>query len=414
MEKEEQLVVRSESFSLEPRNFQEAVQFAEYISKSELVPKEFRGKPQDVLIAVQMGHEIGLKAVQSLQSIAVINGRPCIWGDAVLGLIKASGLEESTEETWDQATETARCVAHRKGDPIPSDWIFSLDDARKAKSIQWREGKKIEYSLADKDTYKSYPRRMCQMRARGFALRDKYPDVLKGIKTREEVEDLEYISPSEYQEPEAIDITPKRMSESSIHGESGPVGGQGEQTPEESPSNGQADQKIVLPNFGKQAGKALDDPEVTVTNLRYYLHAVEAGIEDPKKSAYKVRNEFMRGVILAELQSRQASPPAQTEPSAPAVGLPNEAQPGESAPTDKPRFWTPAEAAGVGEALAAPCFDGDRGDIVIWFSKKHTPAEFSQKRIELDMRVAAFKRLDTEAEQQELGIPRAKDHGDPA
>ncbi|MDP2735080.1 MAG: hypothetical protein Q8P12_02630 [bacterium] len=103
----------------------------------------------------------------------------------------------------------------------------------------------------------------------------------------------------------------------------------------------------------------------------------------------------------------RAASVAQTEPAAPAPDTENfnKVLSGDIPPTDKPRFWTTEEAAGVGETLAAPCFDGDRNDLAKWFSKKHTPAEFSLKRIELDMRVAAFKRQDTEEpEQQSLGI----------
>ncbi len=43
--------------------------------------------------------------------------------------------------------------------------------------------------LGKQGPWTQYPERMLKLRARGFTLRDAFPDVLKGIKAREEVED---------------------------------------------------------------------------------------------------------------------------------------------------------------------------------------------------------------------------------
>lgn len=77
------------AFNLAPRNFDEAWRLAEILADSELVPKDFRSKPGNVLVAIQWGNEIGLGALQAVQNIAVINGRPSLWGDAVLELVTA-------------------------------------------------------------------------------------------------------------------------------------------------------------------------------------------------------------------------------------------------------------------------------------------------------------------------------------
>ena len=68
------------------------------MAKSELVPKAFRNKPEDVLVAIQLGTEIGFAPMQALQSIAVINGRPSVWGDGFLALIMASPLYRDHDE----------------------------------------------------------------------------------------------------------------------------------------------------------------------------------------------------------------------------------------------------------------------------------------------------------------------------
>ena len=52
------------------------------------MPREFQAKPNNILVAVQWGFEIGLAPMQALQNIAVINGRPSLWGDSLLALVK--------------------------------------------------------------------------------------------------------------------------------------------------------------------------------------------------------------------------------------------------------------------------------------------------------------------------------------
>jgi hypothetical protein len=173
------------AFDLSPRSLEEAMKFANLLADSSIVPKDFIGKPGNVLVAIQWGMELGLKPMQAMQNIAVINGRPSLWGDAVLALVLASPVCEYIEE-WEE-NGTAYCKAKRRGKPedIQS---FSDEDAKKAGLI----GKQGPWS--------QYPKRMKKMRVRAFTLRDNFADVLKGIAIAEEVMDVE---------PVARDITPR-------------------------------------------------------------------------------------------------------------------------------------------------------------------------------------------------------------
>ena len=76
------LAQRGMGFDLSPQTFEQALTFAKYLAESEMVPKQYRGRPGDCLIAMQWGHEIGLKPLQALQSIAAVNGKPSLYGDA--------------------------------------------------------------------------------------------------------------------------------------------------------------------------------------------------------------------------------------------------------------------------------------------------------------------------------------------
>jgi len=166
--------------------FDDAYRFAKMVSASEFAPKDFKGKPESCLLAIQHGSEVGLSPMQSIQSIAVINGRPTIWGDAALALVQASSVCEFVYETLDGEGEqmAAVCQAKRRGYAKPTIATFSVADAKKAglwgKSGPWTQ----------------YPKRMLQLRARGFALRDAFPDVLRGLVTAEEAQDYSTPEPT--------------------------------------------------------------------------------------------------------------------------------------------------------------------------------------------------------------------------
>ena len=87
------LTMQSENTSLmlEPTNVAEAMNLAGLLAKSSLIPGNFRGKPDDILVAMMWSRNLGLPVLQGMQNIAVINGRPSIWGDAALAVVRRSG-----------------------------------------------------------------------------------------------------------------------------------------------------------------------------------------------------------------------------------------------------------------------------------------------------------------------------------
>jgi hypothetical protein len=169
------------------QSFDDAFRFAKMVAASEFSPKDFKGKPESCMLAIQHGSEVGLSPMQSLQSIAVINGRPTIWGDAALALVQASPVCEYVREytEGDGDNLVAVCEAKRRGYPAPTISRFSVADAKKAglwgKSGPWQQ----------------YPGRMMALRARGFALRNAFADALRGLITAEEAQDYPTPAPQQ-------------------------------------------------------------------------------------------------------------------------------------------------------------------------------------------------------------------------
>jgi hypothetical protein len=195
-----------------PKSVQEAWWLAQMIAKSSLVPKEFLGKPEEILIALQLGAEIGLPPMQSLQSIAVINGRPSVWGDGFLAVLVSSPVYRSHDEyyevrgerrdglttaDWSSDDTAAVCTFWRRDREDPITRRFTVGQAKKANL------------LGKTGPWQSYPDRMLSMRARSWAGRDAFPDVLRGMVAREEAADLPPIDTEYRVEP----MQPRRASE---------------------------------------------------------------------------------------------------------------------------------------------------------------------------------------------------------
>ena len=174
--------------AMEPRSLPELIEFAKLVAHSSMVPKQFQGNVGDVIVAMQMGAELGLSPMASLQNIAVINGRPSLWGDAMLALVQSNPDCEDVVETFDDKTMTATCTFKRKGRAAVVR-RFSMEDAKTA-GLWGKQG-----------PWQQYPKRMLQLRARGFTLRDGAPDWLRGIISAEEAGDTITMPAAEWREP---------------------------------------------------------------------------------------------------------------------------------------------------------------------------------------------------------------------
>lgn len=171
---------RNDAFSFTPRSLDEAIQYATIISNSLICPKGLRGKPEDVLVILQTGQELGLKPMQALRTLGCINGLPFAWGDGLLALIKRHpdfvSIKEWTEGSLENKTMIAYCTITRRGQP-PHTQSFSIKDAMRA-------------GLWGKDVWLAYPVRMLQHRPRNFACRDTFPDALFGLMAENEVRNI--------------------------------------------------------------------------------------------------------------------------------------------------------------------------------------------------------------------------------
>jgi hypothetical protein len=175
--------------ALVPDNIESAFRLAQALAASgDMVPKAFQGNPNATMAAIVRGMEVGLAPMQALSSIAVINGRATIWGDAIPALVQRAGhhIDVDYEGAGDSLTAVATLTRGDTGKQVVR--RFSMADAKRA-GLLGKQG-----------PWTQYPQRMIAHRARSWAVRDGAADALMGMHVAEEV--------SDYGPDSARDVTP--------------------------------------------------------------------------------------------------------------------------------------------------------------------------------------------------------------
>jgi hypothetical protein len=171
---------------LVPKSIAEVRELARTIALAEWAPDSYRDLEgnyvqQKIELAIMHGATVGLGPIAAVQSIAVIDGMPTIWGDGALSIVERSGLLEDMLEEYHLDPEeglTAVCTMQRRRRPTPIINRFSTAMAEQAR-LTHKEG-----------PWQTYPQRMLKMRARSWSIRDGFADVLRGLHIREEVDDF--------------------------------------------------------------------------------------------------------------------------------------------------------------------------------------------------------------------------------
>lgn len=167
-----QITTGAQVAALVPQTLDEAFRVSQAIAVSGLAPRGLE-KPEQIMVAIMAGAELGFAPFQSLQSFAVVNGRPTLWGDGLVAVVRRNGC---TIREWHDG-DTAYCEVTRPDTGETIERSFSHADAVKA-------------GLATKTgPWQQYPQRMRAMRARAWAVRDGCADMLRGFQVAEEVQD---------------------------------------------------------------------------------------------------------------------------------------------------------------------------------------------------------------------------------
>lgn len=182
------------------KDLPEAIKVAEYMAKSDLVPKDYKGKPANIVLAIEKGKNLGLTVMEALESIAVINGRASLWGQGCASIIVSSPVCEYLVVPTPEEVREKKCAivkAKRKGWPKETVGTFDAEDAKMGR-------------LSAKDTYQKDWVSMYTWRAFHRATKITFADVLKGLVPREVIDDYEEVGRTENG---TQILTPRRQSD---------------------------------------------------------------------------------------------------------------------------------------------------------------------------------------------------------
>lgn len=214
-----------------PRNLDELARVAAAIIRAGMAPDSYIVDPTKekppitpeeagertkarIMIGIMKGAEVGIPPISALSTIAIINNRPCIWGDGAVALVQSRNVIERWEERFENSEKIADPVTDEYGEPDYAPTTRDFSDEYTAVVTIWRKGQSEPYvgkfSVRDarrgklwnnpkKLPWVEYPKRMLLWRARIFALRNGFSDCLMGLAIREEVQDMT-IEPIETQD----------------------------------------------------------------------------------------------------------------------------------------------------------------------------------------------------------------------
>lgn len=138
---------------------------AKALAGSTLVPRDYRNQPANILMAISMGHALGLEPAIALTGIKVIDGQPSLSAQLQAALVRRAGHRLRISHDDGSATAT----------------LIRRDDPDHEHIATWTMGRAERAGLAGKGAWRQYPEAMLANRAITEVVRLAASDVLLGV-----------------------------------------------------------------------------------------------------------------------------------------------------------------------------------------------------------------------------------------
>lgn len=158
-------------------NWDNNLAIAEDLIKSGFLPQHIKTVQQAAMI-MEMGRELGIPRMIALNKIYVIGQKPALEAQLMLQLIYDSGKAEAI--TIKSEDSSCTVIMKRKVPQVEHAETFGIKEA-------------TALFLIGKDNYKKQPKTMYKWRAISACARVVFPDVIGGMYSREELEDIDEI-----------------------------------------------------------------------------------------------------------------------------------------------------------------------------------------------------------------------------
>lgn len=185
------------------KTIEQLFEIAERFAATDMVPKQFRGKGADIAVCWAFGASLGINPMQSLTSIAVVNGQPSVWGTAVGALVQA-------QPDFADMVERNNFADADKTMDLWAECELQFRSGRAAVVKRYTYKQAVAAGLTGKDNWKNHPQMMLENRARNWAARVAFPGALKGFPVREEMLDEAPVRPADFTVRDAEPAEPKK------------------------------------------------------------------------------------------------------------------------------------------------------------------------------------------------------------
>lgn len=172
--------------------FNELFKIGSVMSKTQLVPDNYRNKPEDCTIAIDIANRNGMSPLSVMQNLYVVKGKPTWSGQACIAMLRASKEYEHVKPVMvgERNTDGWGCYfkAIDKSDGEVAKGTLVTIQMAKDEGWYSKPGSK----------WPTMPEQMLQYRAAAFFARIYMPNALMGFSVEGETED---ISPVPVQAP---------------------------------------------------------------------------------------------------------------------------------------------------------------------------------------------------------------------
>jgi hypothetical protein len=149
----------------------ERLEYSRALAVSNLLPAQYRGKPENVLYAIEFGRSLGIEPIAAINGVHIIEGRPSASAGLISALVRRAGHRLRVWVERDSQGQLVAAVATiiRKDDP---DFEFRAT---------WTMARAHAANLTGKSVWKNYPEAMLKARAISEVAREACEEELSGV-----------------------------------------------------------------------------------------------------------------------------------------------------------------------------------------------------------------------------------------
>lgn len=278
------------------------MELATKIANSQLIPTALQRKPQDVLIVLLTGHELGLQPMQAIRSINVVQGKPVMAADLMVALCLKNREVCEYVRLVEESDKAVSYEAKRRGSE-PVRMTYTMADAAQA-------------GLAGKQNWKLHPKAMLRARCSSAIVRAVFPDLFMGCYDPDEAQSFQ--APTERPAPVVVlnpKPEPKQEAEDAVVPEAryagyadaldaytGYAGAHDADEPVEASESELNRTDETLIRLGKAKGTHLCDADDKT--LLWLLGVYRENVNDSAKARFKVSNGKFLMRIAEEMARR--------------------------------------------------------------------------------------------------------------